>query len=316
MTSDSIAPIWRARVSRPMFRLGLIGAGRMGQTHVAALVPSNVISVTSIVEPRETVANDLRAAGHTVFNSIEALLDTKDIDGFLVATPSGFHADAIRQLVPAGLPILCEKPCGLSVADAVEIRTMVASAGVRLQVGYWRRFVPAMITLKKDIENGRFGRLLLVHASQWDHRPPASEFRNSSGGIVVDMGVHEIDVIHWLTGQTIETVTSVSAWSRADKVSDEDSAVISFSLSDGSIGLATLGRFFPDRDFVGIEVMGDEDHQQYDIVSGSGGDAVFLSALRNQAEAFASGGNTFSATIDDAVAALRVASEIKEKSSS
>lgn len=130
------------------------------------------------------------------------------------------------------------------------------------------------------------------------------------------MGVHEIDVIHWLTGQTIETVTSVSAWSRADKVSDEDSAVISFSLSDGSIGLATLGRFFPDRDFVGIEVMGDEDHQQYDIVSGSGGDAVFLSALRNQAEAFASGGNTFSATIDDAVAALRVASEIKEKSSS
>ena len=299
-----------------MFRLGLIGAGRMGQTHLAALVPSTLVTVTSIVEPRETVASELRATGYTVFDSVDALLDANDVDGFLVATPSGFHVDVIRELAGAGLPILCEKPGGLSVSDAVTIKEIVESAGVRLHIGYWRRFVPTMIALKKDIDEGRLGRLLVVHASQWDHRPPAAEFRNTSGGIAVDMGVHEIDVIHWLTGQSITSANTSTTWSDDANVTDEDSAVLSFELSDGTVGLATLGRFYPDADFVGIEVMGDSGHQRHDILAGIDGDHVFMNALRDQAEAFAQGGNSLSATIDDAIAALQVTSAITEKSRS
>jgi myo-inositol 2-dehydrogenase/D-chiro-inositol 1-dehydrogenase len=299
-----------------MFRLGLIGAGRMGQTHLAALVPSTLVTVTSIVEPRETVASELRATGYTVFDSVDALLDANDVDGFLVATPSGFHVDVIRELAGAGLPILCEKPGGLSVSDAVTIKEIVESAGVRLHIGYWRRFVPTMIALKKDIDEGRLGRLLVVHASQWDHRPPAAEFRNTSGGIAVDMGVHEIDVIHWLTGQSIASANTSTTWSDDANVTDEDSAVLSFELSDGTVGLATLGRFYPDADFVGIEVMGDSGHQRHDILAGIDGDRVFMNALRDQAEAFAQGGNSLSATIDDAIAALGVTSAITEKSRS
>lgn len=299
-----------------MFRLGLIGAGRMGQTHLAAVAPSAVVSVTSIVEPRDGVASELRGSGYTVFDSIDALLDSNSVDGFLVATPSGFHVDVIRQLAVAGLPILCEKPAGLSVSDALTIKEVTESAGVRLQIGYWRRFVPTMLALKKEIDDGQFGRLLVVHASQWDHRPPAAEFRNTSGGIAVDMGVHEIDVIHWLTGQSVTSTSSIATWSDEANVTDEDSAVLSFTLSGGTAGLATLGRFYPDADYVGIEVMGDKDHQRHDIVTGNDGERVFMNALRDQAETFAQGGNNLCATIDDAVAALRVTSTITEKSRS
>jgi myo-inositol 2-dehydrogenase/D-chiro-inositol 1-dehydrogenase len=291
-----------------MFRLGLVGAGRMGQTHLAAVKDSTTVSVTAVVEPRPDVAEALTAEGYTVYSSIAGLLDAGGVDGFLVATPSGFHVDVIRQIAPAGLPILSEKPCGLSVEDASAVKEIVERAGVRLQIGYWRRFVPAMIELKKDIESGRFGRLLFVHASQWDYRPPAPEFRNSSGGILTDMGVHEIDVIHWLTGEAPRAISGSVMMSTTPGVVDEDSAVFSLVLPSGTLGIATLGRFYPEADFVGIEVMGEEDHVRIEVLAGVAGEVTQMAALRAQAEAFATGGVPDGATIDDAITALRVVS--------
>jgi len=291
-----------------MFRLGLVGAGRMGQTHLAALKESSTVAVTTIVEPRPDVAAALAADGYAVHATTDDLLSAGGVDGFLVATPSGFHVDVIRQLAPAGLPILSEKPCGLSVDDASAVKEIVERARVRLQIGYWRRFVPAMIELKNDIESGRFGRLLFVHASQWDYRPPAAEFRNSSGGILTDMGVHEIDVIHWLTGEAPRAITGTVLMSTTPGVVDEDSAVFTLTLPSGTLGIATLGRFYPDADFVGIEVMGEEDHVRIEVLAGAAGEATQMAALRAQAEAFAAGGVPDGATIDDAVTALRVVS--------
>lgn len=291
-----------------MFRLGLVGAGRMGQTHLAALKDSSEVTVTALVEPRPEVAAALSAEGYIVHPSMDELLDAGGVDGFLVATPSGFHVDVIRQLAPAGLPILSEKPCGLTVEDASAVKEIVDNAGVRLQIGYWRRFVPEMVNLKKDIESGRFGRLLFIHASQWDYRPPAAEFRNSSGGILTDMGVHEIDVIHWLTGEAPRAITGSVMMSTTPGVVDEDSAVFSLVLPSGTLGIATLGRFYPEADFVGIEVMGEEDHVRIEILAGAAGEAIQMAALRAQAEAFAAGGVAHGATIDDAVTALRVVS--------
>jgi myo-inositol 2-dehydrogenase/D-chiro-inositol 1-dehydrogenase len=280
----------------------------MGQTHLAALKESSTVAVTAIVEPRPDVAAALSADGYAVHATIDDLRSAGGVDGFLVATPSGFHVDVIRHLAPAGLPILSEKPCGLSADDASAVKEIVDDAGVRLQIGYWRRFVPAMIDLKNDIESGRFGRLLFVHASQWDYRPPAAEFRNSSGGILTDMGVHEIDVIHWLTGEAPRAITGTVLMSQEPGVVDEDSAVFTLTLPSGTLGIATLGRFYPEADFVGIEVMGEEDHVRIEVLAGEAGEATQMAALRAQAEAFAAGGAPHAASIDDAITALRVVS--------
>jgi len=286
----------------------------MGQTHLAALKVSDTVTITAIVEPRESVSETLSQAGYTVFDSIGALLDAGGVDGFLVATPSGFHLEAIRQLAPAGLPILCEKPCGLTVAEASAVKEIVTATGVRLQVGYWRRFVPQLVALKKDIDAGVLGRLLLVHASQWDRLPPAAEFRNTSGGILTDMGVHEIDVIQWLTGATIVSVTGLATMSDTEGVVDEDAAAYSIALSTGVIGIATLGRFYPGADVVGFEVMGDKGHARIDVLTETDGERVQMEALREQAEAFARGDSPNAATIDDALSALRAVSLSRESS--
>ena len=284
----------------------------MGQTHLAAISTSTKVAVTAIVEPRAEVAASLSDQGLVTYESTDALVAAGEVDGFLVATPSAFHVDAVRQLSSSGLPILCEKPAGLSVTEALEIQSIVGDSQSRLQIGYWRRFVPSLRNLKARIDSGKFGRLLVIHASQWDHRPPAPEFRNTSGGILVDMGVHEVDMIRWISGNDVLSICSNERMSQESAVVNQDACVFTMRLSTETLGFATLGRFYPDNDFVGIEVMGELDHERIDIISGAGGDDVLMTALREQAEAFALGGDPYAATIDDAIAALRAVNTTTE----
>src|SRR5207244_2749545 len=125
--------------------------------------------------------------------TIDELLDAGDVDGVLIAAPSDRHVELVSRLAAAGLPILCEKPCGVS-SESIRVAAQAAEeAGVPLQVAYWRRYVPALQALRARIVAGELGKLHLLAAFQWDGRPPASPFRAHSGGIFIDMGVHEFD---------------------------------------------------------------------------------------------------------------------------
>jgi myo-inositol 2-dehydrogenase/D-chiro-inositol 1-dehydrogenase len=128
------------------------------------------------------------------------------------------------------------------------------------------------------------------------------------------MGVHEIDVIQWLTGATIVSVTGLATMSDTEGVVDEDAAAYSIALSTGVIGIATLGRFYPGADVVGFEVMGDKGHARIDVLTETDGERVQMEALREQAEAFARGDSPNAATIDDALSALRAVSLSRESS--
>jgi myo-inositol 2-dehydrogenase / D-chiro-inositol 1-dehydrogenase len=99
------------------------------------------------------------------------------------------------------VPVLCEKPCGLTTQQIHSAADAAKKRGVPLQVGYWRRFVPALQHLRQQMIGGELGDIYLVVCHQWDAAPPPPEFRASSGGIFVDMGVHEFDQIRWLSGQ-------------------------------------------------------------------------------------------------------------------
>ena len=101
------------------FRLGLVGAGRMGSTHLRALAESTDVVVTAVAEPVEQLREAAVAAhGLAGFTSLDAMLDAAGIDGVLIVTPSDSHVDVIRTVAQAGLPILCEKPCGVSPEDS------------------------------------------------------------------------------------------------------------------------------------------------------------------------------------------------------
>jgi myo-inositol 2-dehydrogenase/D-chiro-inositol 1-dehydrogenase len=294
-----------------VFRLGLIGAGRMGRTHLRALAGSERVAVTAIAE-MSAAARDLAAApGVAMYDSVAALLDAGSLDGVLIAAPTDQHGGIIAEVAARGVPILCEKPCGLTAAVARASAATAAELDVPLQVAYWRRFVPGLQELHDRIAAGSLGAIHLVTCYQWDCEPPPLAFRAHSGGIAIDMGVHEFDQLRWLTGQDIETVAAVSV-PGPDGVDDVDSAQVVVSLSGGATGFVSLGRYYPAGDAVWAEVFGTGGSERCEVIDPAEGERAQLDALRRQAESFASfayGGPCEGATASDAVAAL-VAAEL------
>jgi myo-inositol 2-dehydrogenase/D-chiro-inositol 1-dehydrogenase len=290
------------------FRLGLIGAGRMGRTHLQALAGSELIDVVGIAEPAEPIRASVAATGRTVHADIDGLLRDGGLDGVLVAVPSTVHLATIARLAEAGLPILCEKPCGVTAAQARQAAGLAAARAVPLQVAYWRRFVPALQALQARIAAGELGAIYHVACHQWDAAPPSPEFRASSGGILVDMGVHEFDQIRWLTGQEFTSLHTL--FSPVSSSGGTESSQTLARLSGGATALVSLGQRFPLGDVCRVEVFGTKDAAECRFLWPPDADAAFHDALRRQAEGFAAmvrGGKAEGASAQDAVAALAAA---------
>jgi myo-inositol 2-dehydrogenase/D-chiro-inositol 1-dehydrogenase len=166
--------------------------------------------------------------------------------------------------------------------------------------------------LRLRIVAGDLGALYFVACYQWDGEPPPAAFRANSGGIFVDMGVHEFDQIRWLTGQEFVMLDPVvaSVGPEPPIAGDADSAQVLCSLSGGSNALVSLGRRFPLGDVCRVEVFGTRDAEDCRFLWPPDGEAVFLQALQRQAEGFANwvrGGEAAGATAADAIAALEAA---------
>lgn len=291
--------------------IGLVGAGRMGRVHLQALQRSERIELAGVVEPVAAIREALAAEQVRACEDVRGLLAADRLDGVLIAAPSDQHADLVAEFAAAGVPILCEKPLGVQVADAERAVSAAKTAGVPLQVGYWRRYVPALRSLRERIAAGELGEIYQLSCMQWDHEPPAAEFRAHSGGIAIDMAVHELDQTRWLLGQEVESVAATGA-GRLGGTSprDPDAAVILARLSGGSAATISLGRSFPHGDSCWVEVWGSVGYERATFMWGADGERVFLDAITAQADSFAGairGAPIEGAGGQDAVAALTAA---------
>ncbi|TRZ84441.1 MAG: hypothetical protein D4R85_04260 [Streptomycetaceae bacterium] len=296
------------------FNLGLVGGGRMGQMHLRALASSNQLAVTSVVEPFEATAEKLKGWGYKVFPNLEQMVNSEKLDGILVAAPTDRHLSVITEIANIGISILSEKPCGLNSDQARQAGEICSKNGVKLQVAYWRRFIPELKEIARRISKGEIGEVHFINATQWDESPPRKEFRLASSGIFVDMAVHEIDQIRWLSGQeVINTKTSIFPQTE-DSKGDTDSTQSILEMSGGAIGLVSLGRFHPGGDLVSAEIFTSKEHTRIDILNPGTGEKPQLVALRLQAESYANwvrGGAQEGATSADAEAALDIANQLK-----
>ena len=289
--------------------LALVGAGRMGRMHLRALGPAGRVSITDVVEPAAAGREALRDGRYHLHARLADLLAARRPDGVLVAAPTDRHTEIARTALAAGIPVLCEKPAGLTWREIEETGRLAEQRGVAFQVAYWRRFVPSMVALRERIGAGELGQVLHVVCAQWDGAPPPARFRRESGGAFLDMGVHEFDVIRWLTGQPVAAVVAVqtpaldaAAWP------DADNAQALLRLADGATAAVSLGRHHPGGDLVTVEVFGSAGHERLTVLDPDNGDEPMVDALARQAESFAElvrGGRRRGAGTADAVAALR-----------
>jgi myo-inositol 2-dehydrogenase/D-chiro-inositol 1-dehydrogenase len=297
-------------------RIALVGAGRMGRVHLGAMRSSASVVPAAVVEPVAAVRETLSAQGMTTHGSVEELLQAGGFDAVLIAAPSDQHGALVATFADSGVPILCEKPVGVRAADAQAASDAARRAGVLLQVGYWRRFVPELRELRRRIAGGELGSVNALASMQWDAEPPTPGFRAHSGGIAVDMGVHEFDQTRWLLGQEVSWVAAVPAGpSETDPVapSDPDAASILLQLSGGAAATVSLGRRFPQPDSCWAEVWATRGYERVPFMWAQGSEQAFVGAITAQLEGFVravNGGRPEGAGGDDAVAALTVAEAV------
>jgi myo-inositol 2-dehydrogenase/D-chiro-inositol 1-dehydrogenase len=295
----------------------------MGRVHLAALKASDQISLAGIVEPVASVRASLASEHVPLFASPQELITAGIAEAVLIAAPSSMHAALVREFAAAGIPVLCEKPVGVSPEEAAQARDAALQADVVLQVGYWRRFVPQLRELRARIEAGELGEIYQLSCMQWDQEPPSASFRANCGGIAIDMGVHEIDQIRWLLGEQIQWVAAVAAGRlppEAASAADPDAAVVLAKLSGAAAATISLGRHFPHADSCWLELWGTRGYERVPFmwdadVWSDESDEVFVGAMQAQAEAFARavrGGPREGAGGDDAVAALTIAAQVAE----
>lgn len=300
-----------------ILRLGLAGAGRMGRNHLRAISDSQEVRITAIAEPMEAARAALPLNHAAIHVDLESMLAAGGLDAILVCVPSDYHLDTVKRLVAAGIPILCEKPVGVTAADAREAAELTSRAGLPFQVGFWRRFVPSLKRVRERIAAGELGEIYLVACFQWDGEPPSAYFRTHSGGIFIDMGVHEFDQTRWLTGQEFGAISSLFCGVAAEPwPGDPESAQAMADLSGGTTALVSLGRRFPLGDVCKVEVFGTKDVEECRFLWPPTADETFFGALRLQAESFARhvrGGPLEGASGGDAAAALEAAQRAAAK---
>jgi myo-inositol 2-dehydrogenase/D-chiro-inositol 1-dehydrogenase len=189
-------------------RIGVIGVGRIGRMHAELLarrVPG--AAVTMVHDVREDSALDVAGTlGVVAAGEVDELLGAADVDAVAICSSTDTHADLIVAAAQAGKAIFCEKPVSLDLVDVDRALAAVDAAGVLFQIGFNRRFDPAHAAVAAAVAGGEVGEPQLVRISSRDPAPPPVEYIRVSGGIFLDMTIHDFDMARFVTGSEVVEV--------------------------------------------------------------------------------------------------------------
>jgi myo-inositol 2-dehydrogenase / D-chiro-inositol 1-dehydrogenase len=221
--------------------IAVIGTGRMGSVHVrniARLIPeANLVALCDIrLEVAQAVADECGI--QRVVRDYHELLEDKTIEAVLIATSTPTHASIIKDCAAAGKQIFCEKPLALDLADIDDALAEVEKAGVKLQVGFNRRFDKSYQRVHEIVASGEIGRPCILRITNRDPDFPAMEFMRASGGIFLDLAIHDFDMVRYQVGEVDEVYAmgSVLINQELHEFNDVDTDVVSLRFANGAVG--------------------------------------------------------------------------------
>lgn len=222
--------------------IGIIGAGRIGRVHAETLAFRVQDAVPAVIcDLNGDAARDVAARygiPRVVQNSQE-VLDNPALGAVLICSPTATHADLVIQAARSGKHIFCEKPIDNALSKIDAAIEEVAKAGVRFQVGFNRRFDANFARVRAAVVCGEIGEPHLVHIISRDPGPPPISYIRTSGGIFLDMTIHDFDMARFLVGDEVEsiyTAGSVRVDPQIGEAGDLDTALIVLEFKNGTIG--------------------------------------------------------------------------------
>ena len=222
--------------------VGLIGAGRIGRLHAEHLafrIPqANLVAASDIIlEAAQKCAAEFGIP--TATRDHRAIMENPDIEAVVVCSSTDTHALMIEEAAAAGKHIFCEKPIAHDLGEIDRALAAVDKAGVKLQIGFNRRFDPNFRRVRELVAEGKIGQPHILRITSRDPAPPPIEYIKVSGGIFLDMTIHDFDMARYLIGSEVEEVY-VAAGVMVDPAigaaGDVDTAVITLRFENGVIG--------------------------------------------------------------------------------
>ena len=229
--------------------VGLIGLGRLGRVYARDL--STRIGQTRLTAVADT-SGDLAQRIAAEFDVPHAyddpmrLIEDDTVDAVVVVSPTHTHRPVVNAALGARKATFCEKPPALSLAEAVDMADAAARTGTFLQMGFMRRFDPGYAAAKQHIDDGRIGRPVVFKSTSRDPFPPSLEYANpkSSGGICIDMGIHDFDLARWFMGDvaSVQAAGGVLVFPELATVGDRDNVIATMTFATGCLGVVDLTR--------------------------------------------------------------------------
>jgi myo-inositol 2-dehydrogenase/D-chiro-inositol 1-dehydrogenase len=219
-------------------RLGLLGAGRIGRVHAAAIAATPGAKLVAVADAMASAAEAVAAETSAEVRDVAGIMGAKDVDGVLITTPTDMHAAMIEEAARAGKAIFCEKPIDLDVNRVRACLQVVADTGAKLMVGFNRRFDPNFIELRRQIDEGAIGAVEMVSITSRDPAPPGADYIKRSGGLFRDMTIHDFDMARFLLGEepvSLYASASVLVDPAIGALGDFDSASVVLTTASGKI---------------------------------------------------------------------------------
>jgi len=220
-------------------RIGVLGVGRIGKMH-AGIIARETLGATlaGVFDVNDAAARAVAAEFQVPVMSVEEMLASTDVDAVAICSSTDTHVELIEKAAAAGKAIMCEKPVSLDLTEVDKALAAVEAAGVPFMVGFNRRFDPTHAAVQRAVADGKVGEPHIARLSSRDPAPPPVEYIKVSGGIFVDMMIHDFDMARFVVGSPVVEVYATGGV-RIDPVigeaGDLDTAVVTLKHANGTI---------------------------------------------------------------------------------
>lgn len=247
-------------------KVGIAGLGRLGKVHAGNLafkIPNAELTAACSIMPAELTYAQEELGVKEVYSDYREMLAKADIDAVAIITTSGEHCWQIEAALDAGKHVFSDKPLGVNVEECkIAEKAVERHPELVFFLGFMRRFDPSYAYAKKKIEEGAIGTPYMVKATGIDPEAMvdgAIKFAATSGGIFIDMAIHDIDLMRWFLGSDpVEVYATGSTFKHPEfkAAGDDETGVAMYKCENGAVGFVHVGRTAPHGYHVETEIVG------------------------------------------------------------